>query len=97
VENAAFFIWLASLLTRVPKHRQVGAHGRSYQRVVKLAHGSVPFQADAKSAATRASGPAYRLGQGYGGPPKLHAKAEAGHHRVQKRDLIFKSRSAVRE
>jgi len=31
--------------------------------------------------ALQTTGPADRLRQGYGGPPKLHAKAEAGHHR----------------
>jgi len=28
-------------------------------------------------------GPADRLRQGFGGPPKLHAKAEAGHYVLQ--------------
>jgi len=31
--------------------------------------------------ALQTTGPADRLRQGYGGPPKLHAKAEAGPHR----------------
>src|SRR2546428_2317872 len=35
-----------------------------------------------------ALGPADRLRQGYGGPPKLHAKAEAGHHVLQPRSSI---------
>ena len=35
---------------------------------------------EGETLAERLSGPADRLRQGYGGPPKLHAKAEAGRH-----------------
>ena len=45
-------------------------------------------------------GPANRLRQGYGGPPKLQAKAEGGHYRYQDRRLdaraiLLQRRSAV--
>ena len=37
----------------------------------------------ARLVADEASGPADRLRQGYGGPPTLHAKAEAGRHALE--------------
>ena len=40
-------------------------------------------------------GPADRLRQGYGGPPKLHAKAEAGPHRLGYQDARDRVRDLV--